>query len=50
MFHEEGLGSRGFPAAGSWMLYCFIREGPLRAAKTMRMILNAKGPLGREGP
>ena len=43
---RRGRGGCGFPAVGSGMLYGFIREGPLRAAKTMRMILNAKGPLG----
>ena len=44
MIHEEDGGGFGFPAVASGMLYGFIREGPLRAAKTMRMILNAKGP------
>ena len=46
MIREEDVGSRGFPAAGSGMLYGFVREGPRMAAKTMRMTLNAKGPLG----
>ena len=45
---RRGRGGCGFPAVASGMLYGFIREGPGRAAKTMRMILNAKGPLGHE--
>ena len=43
--HEEDVGKLLLPyCVVSGMLYGFIREGPLRAAKTMRMALNAKGP------
>ena len=39
---EACLGSRGFLAAGS--VDSFVREGPLRDAKTMRRIYLREGP------
>ena len=41
---RRGRGGCGFPAVVSGMLYGFIREGPLRAAKTMRRMYFRKGP------
>ena len=48
MIHEEDVGGLRIPCRGLGDAIWFFREGPLRAAKTMRMILNAKGPLGHE--
>ena len=60
LFCEEGLGIRGFPAAGSWMLYDFIHEGPRRPCgggfttkntnghEVLRMKIYHEGPKGHE--